>query len=79
MLSPLNFVNTYGNTDYSIVEISCAFTKNEKENYFTEAFLTTDETISSWKVNGDFKGLKLPKEVVEKIYYKNAEKMFSGI
>lgn len=39
-------------------------------------FLTTDETISSWKVNGDFKGLKLPKEVVEKIYYKNAEKMF---
>lgn len=39
-------------------------------------FLTTDETISSWKVNGDFKGLKLPREVVEKIYYKNAEKMF---
>jgi predicted TIM-barrel fold metal-dependent hydrolase len=39
-------------------------------------FLTTDETISSWKVNGDFKGLKLPKEVVERIYYQNAEKMF---
>jgi predicted TIM-barrel fold metal-dependent hydrolase len=41
-------------------------------------FLTTEETISSWKVNGDFKGLKLPREVVEKIYYKNAEKMFPG-
>jgi predicted TIM-barrel fold metal-dependent hydrolase len=39
-------------------------------------FLTTDETISSWKVNGDFKGLKLPREVVEKVYYKNAEKVF---
>lgn len=39
-------------------------------------FLTTDRTISSWKVNGEFKGLKLPREVVEKIYFKNAEKLF---
>lgn len=39
-------------------------------------FLTTDETMSSEKVNGEFKGLKLPREVVEKIYYKNAEKVF---
>ncbi len=39
-------------------------------------FLTTDKTITSWKVDGEFKGLKLPREVVEKIYYKNAEKLF---
>ncbi len=39
-------------------------------------FLTTNESMSSWKVNGDFKGLQLPKPVVEKIYYKNAERVF---
>ena len=39
-------------------------------------FLTSDETITSWKVDGEFKGLKLPREVVEKIYYKNAVKIF---
>ena len=39
-------------------------------------FFTTDETMSSWKVDGDFKGLKLPREVIEKIYYKNAERVF---
>jgi predicted TIM-barrel fold metal-dependent hydrolase len=39
-------------------------------------FLTTNETMASEKVNGEFKGLKLPREVVEKIYYINAEKVF---
>jgi len=39
-------------------------------------FLTTDESMTSWEVDGNFKGLKLPKNVVEKIYYKNAIKMF---
>jgi predicted TIM-barrel fold metal-dependent hydrolase len=42
-------------------------------------FLTTDETMTSWEVDGNFKGLKLPKEVIEKIYHKNATKWFSGI
>ena len=39
-------------------------------------FLTTDEPMTSWEVDGTFKGLKLPKKVVEKIYYKNAIKMY---
>jgi predicted TIM-barrel fold metal-dependent hydrolase len=39
-------------------------------------FLTTDEPMSSWKVNGEFNGLQLPKSIVEKIYYKNAERIF---
>ncbi len=39
-------------------------------------FLTSDEDMSSWKVDGGFKALHLPKEVVDKIYYKNAEKVF---
>lgn len=39
-------------------------------------FLTTDETMTSWEVDGEFSGLKLPKEVIDKIYYKNAVKLF---
>ena len=39
-------------------------------------FLTTDKTMASWKVDGEFKGLKLPKKVIEKIYSKNAERVF---
>jgi predicted TIM-barrel fold metal-dependent hydrolase len=39
-------------------------------------FLTTNESMSSWKVEGDFSGLKLPRTVIEKIYYRNAENLF---
>ena len=42
-------------------------------------FLTTDETMTSWEVDGEFKGLKLPVDVIEKIYFKNAVKWFPGI
>ena len=42
-------------------------------------FFTTDETMTSRKVNGEFKGLRLPREVIEKIYFRNAEKLFPGI
>lgn len=39
-------------------------------------FLTTNEVMTSWEVDGEFSGLKLPKEVIDKIYYKNAVKLF---
>jgi predicted TIM-barrel fold metal-dependent hydrolase len=39
-------------------------------------FFTTDEVMRVPKVEGEFKGLKLPCEVVDKIYRKNAEKWF---
>lgn len=42
-------------------------------------FFTTDEMMSVPKVDGEFKGMKLPKEVVDKIYRKNAEKWFPGM
>ncbi len=35
-------------------------------------YFVTDETMSAAEVNGEFKGLKLPKEVVDKIYGLNA-------
>lgn len=42
-------------------------------------FFTSDEKMRVPKVEGEFKGLKLPREVVDKIYRKNAEKWFPGI
>ena len=41
-------------------------------------YFTTDEMMTVWEVNGEFQGLKLPKEVVDKIYYTNAVKWFGG-
>jgi hypothetical protein len=37
-------------------------------------FFTTDETFPMPIIEGEYKGLKLPKEVVDKIYRKNAER-----
>jgi len=42
-------------------------------------FLTTDSVMTSWEVDGSFRGLKLPREIVEKVYYKNAVKWFPGV
>lgn len=39
-------------------------------------YLVTDETMEVEQVNGSFQGLKLPKEVIDKIYRANAEKVF---
>lgn len=39
-------------------------------------FFTSGDTLESPLVNGKFKGLLLPKSVVDKIYYKNAEKWY---
>lgn len=42
-------------------------------------FFTTNEVMNSPGFEGDFKGLKLPREVIDKIYYKNAEIWFPRI
>lgn len=39
-------------------------------------YLTTGDSLQSPFVNQKFKGLQLPKEVIDKIYYKNAEKWY---
>ena len=39
-------------------------------------YFVTDEMLTSPHVNGEFQGLKLPKEVVDKIYRENAMKWF---
>jgi predicted TIM-barrel fold metal-dependent hydrolase len=41
-------------------------------------YLTSDEVISVPEIDGEFKGLKLPAAVVDKIYYMNAKTAFAG-
>jgi predicted TIM-barrel fold metal-dependent hydrolase len=50
---------------------------NSKIRYWT--FFTTDEIMNEPNNIGEFKGLKLPREVVDKIYRKNAERWLPGI
>ena len=42
-------------------------------------FFTGDDEMNVPKVDGTFKGLKLPKAVVDKIYRYNAEKWYPGL
>lgn len=42
-------------------------------------FFVTDSKMNVSHFDSSFKGLKLPKEVIDKIYRKNAEKWFPGI
>lgn len=39
-------------------------------------YFVTDETLTSPHVNGEFQGLKLPKDVIDKIYRQNAMRWF---
>ena len=40
-------------------------------------YFTTNKTMTVAEVEGEFKGLKLPKVVIDKIYYTNARKWFA--
>ncbi|GEO06478.1 hypothetical protein AAE02nite_41420 [Adhaeribacter aerolatus] len=42
-------------------------------------FFTSGEKMKVPKVEKEFNGLKLPREVVDKLYYKNAQKWFPGV
>ena len=41
-------------------------------------YLVTDNSMSSTLINGEFKGLKLPKEVIDKIYATNCKKWYKS-
>ena len=59
---------------------TAAMRKNAHDIRLTHwKFFTTDDNLQSTSVDGSFKGLKLPREVVDKIYFKNAQKWFPGI
>lgn len=42
-------------------------------------YFSTDEEMTSEKVNNSFRGLKLDKQVLEKIYYHNAKNWIPGL
>lgn len=42
-------------------------------------YLATDEIMKVPEVDGDFRALRLPKEVIDKIFRKNAEKWYPGL
>ena len=42
-------------------------------------FFTTNQKMTAVEVKGGFYGLKLPREVIDKIYYQNAQKWIPGI
>jgi predicted TIM-barrel fold metal-dependent hydrolase len=66
---------------YSDITISSDSVKIHTHNTWINdwKFFTTDETMSAKEIDGEFKGLKLPKAIIDKIYYKNAKKMFPEI
>ena len=53
--------------------------KNGLHNRWLEdwKYFVTDQMLTVDEVNGEFQGLKLPKAVVDKIFYQNAVKWFS--
>ena len=58
-------------------EDTTALKKNIHNTWVRDwAFFTTDENMQSPDVEGTFQGLKLPREVIDKIYFRNAEKWY---
>jgi predicted TIM-barrel fold metal-dependent hydrolase len=54
--------------------------KNTHETWLRDwKFFATDQVLTNVNTSGEFKGLKLPKEVIDKIYRKNAEKWIHGL
>ena len=52
--------------------------RNLHERWMNDwAYLATDAKMSSSQVNGEFRGLQLPREVIDHIYYRNAVKWFN--
>lgn len=62
--------------DYGAIEKDSIKTRAHEAWINDWKFFTTGNILTAREVDGEFKGLKLPKEVIEKIYYKNAEKLF---
>lgn len=49
--------------------------RTHEDRMFHWKFFTTDEMLSIASIEGDFRGLKLPQVVVDKIYRENAERI----
>jgi predicted TIM-barrel fold metal-dependent hydrolase len=67
----------------NVIEVSADFNKMKPDIHANRVndwkFFTSDDTMSVADFDKPFKGLKLPKEVIDKIYRTNAEKWYPGI
>jgi predicted TIM-barrel fold metal-dependent hydrolase len=71
----------YG-TDRSVNETKnpAEMKKSIHDNWIRQwRFFTTDDIFNESSIDGEFKGLKLPRGVIDKIYRENAEKWLPGI
>lgn len=69
-------------TDMEIDEnMDTTVAKKEAHDVWTNnwKFFTSDELMSAPELTEKFKGLHLPKDVIDKIYRKNAQKWFPGL
>jgi len=64
------------NPEANLIELNKNVHKNRLSDWM---FFVTNEEMSLDEFDGNFKGLKLPKAVIDKIYRKNAEKWFPKI
>jgi len=56
-----------------------AFRQRMHSTWLTDwEYLTTENTMASHLIEGEFKGLKLPKKVVDKIYFSNAQRWYQA-
>jgi len=56
------------------------FKKEVNDKWETDwKFLTADEIMTAPEVEGEFQGLAIPENIIDKIYRKNAERIFHGI
>jgi len=54
-----------------------AFQKRMHETWLTDwEYLATDNTMTSNLIDGEFRGLQLPKEVIDKIYFENCKQWY---
>ncbi|HTF27351.1 MAG TPA: amidohydrolase family protein [Flavitalea sp.] len=63
------------------IEANADINKNDMHSRYVSdwAFFTSGDTMTSKDFKQSFKGLKLPRQVIDKIYRTNAEKWFPGI
>jgi predicted TIM-barrel fold metal-dependent hydrolase len=69
-------------TDQSVLKDGLEPKLSENTHHTRELdwkFFTSYDEMSVSSFTGTFKGLKLPKQVIDKIYHTNAEKWFPGI
>jgi len=68
----------FGLDEGSVSERRIEFVVGKYARFF--AFLETDQIVNiGYGINVPFKGLDLPREVLEKIYYRNALKLYPGL